>query len=1131
MKKCLLALAALATSAMTLLAQPEIVTQPSDQVVTNGGTAVFSVAVSGTGPFTYQWQFKGTNFCVITTLAGTGTNSYFGDGGPATNAALNYPTGVSFDGNGNLFIADAYNARIRKVDTNGVVATVAGNGTYGYSGASGVATNVMLYYPYGVAADGAGSFFIADYGNNRIRGVDTNGFLTTVAGTGSNGYSGDGGPATNAMLGFPQYLAVDSAGNLFISDNNNNRIRKVDTNGLITTVAGTGTNGYSGDGGPATNAMVNYPMGVAVDRTGNLFISDYMNYRIRKVDTNGIITTVAGNGIPGRSGDGGMATNATIVNVGAVTVDCMGNLYLAEPGFNTVLKVDTNGIITTVAGGAASLNDPGDGGPASLAALRNPHGLTTDAAGNVHIADAGTNRIRRLATVSPPFLPTFTLPNITTNNLGNYSVVISDSSGSVTSTLATLNIPAYFILQPHSVTVPAGGSTNLSALAGSIGPLAYQWACNGTNIDWETNSILDFTNLQMSQSGAYSVAISNSFGGTISSNAILNVVPSLLTSQPANQSVAVGGTVSFSVTASGQGPFAYQWQFQGTNLPWAWTTNRSLALTNVQFSQAGAYSVVVSNLYGAVTSSNANLKVLSIIPWGSYVYGNTAISNVPAHLTNIILLAAGDTHGLALKTDGTVTAWGGNLFGQTNVPSGLTNVVSIAAGSMHSLALKSDGTVALWGKVPIASIGSSVPADATNIVALALGPGAQHGLFLRSDGSVEDWANSYYGLTNPPAMARNAVAVAAGAFHAVALRADGRVVAWGDSSRGQISIPASATNIVAIATGWYGNAALRADGTVLTWGSISSPSAGMTNVIDLACPMNSVFSTGDILVLRRNGTLVEYSGNVPSSVASNVTAIAAGSYNAFALMGSGPPVFSGLPVHRTVATGSRAYFRAVAAGTMPISYQWNCNGTNIIGATNSVLVLTNVQPVQAGSYYTLAASNAFGLFTNGAMFLNEVPLEFSIQPPILSAAVGATAKFTLAFTNGVGPFAWQWQCNNTNINGATNSSLSLTNVQLSQAGTYSLVAGNSYGSVTNTAVLTVLPMLFNAGSTNLAMTTNGFKFRLDSVYATQSVIIFASTDLVSWLPILTNAPATGSVLFLDSSATNLPQRFYRAVEQ
>jgi hypothetical protein len=277
--------------------------------------------------------------------------------------------------------------------------------------------------------------------------------------------------------------------------------------------------------------------------------------------------------------------------------------------------------------------------------------------------------------------------------------------------------------------------------------------------------------------------------------------------------------------------------------------------------------------------------------------------------------------------------------------------------------------------------------------------------------------------------------------------------------------------------------------------------------------------------------LVEYLGSVPAYPSNNITAIAAGSYNAFALAGSGAPIFPGMSVNRTVAEGSRAYFRAVAVGAMPISYQWICNGTNISGATNSVLVVNNVQPDQAGNYYTLIASNAFGLATNGVMFLNPLPVELLIQPQMFSTPIGTTAKFIVAYTNGVGPVTFQWQFNGTNVGGAGNSSLSLTNVQLNQSGIYSLVAGNSYGSITNHALLTVQPFVFNTGSTNLVMTTNGLKFRLDSVYATNSVVIFASTNLLSWLPILTNPPATGSVLFLDAAATNMPRRFYRAVEQ
>jgi hypothetical protein len=521
-----------------------------------------------------------------------------------------------------------------------------------------------------------------------------------------------------------------------------------------------------------------------------------------------------------------------------------------------------------------------------------------------------------------------------------------------------------------------------------------------------------------------------------------------------------------------------------------------------------------------------------LILWGTYSPynggngGNYALTNVPANATNIVALAVGDTHCLALRADGTVVAWGGDEFnaGATNVPAGLTNVVSVAAGSTHSLALRRDGSLAAWGQIYLNNTNISVPPQATNVAALALGPGAQHAFVLKADGTVFDWGGGYYEsyMTNIPAMARDIVAVASGATYCLALRADGSVVTWGYQAPTPIS--GTATNIVAIAAGWYQSIGLRADGTVIIFGQFSPT---FNNIVDLA----DEGYYNNVIALQRNGNMVESSGTLPTYPANAISGIAAGSYNAFALVGSGPPVFPGLPVNRTVAAGSRAYFRAVASGAMPINYQWNCNGTNVPGATNNVLTLTNVQPALAGNYYSLMASNSLGMITNGAMFLNVLPLEFAIQPPALSAAVGATATFTLAFTNGVGPFSWQWSCNNTNLAGATNSSLSLTNVQMSQAGTYALVVSNSYGSVTNTAVLTVLPLVFNAGTTNLVMTTNGLQLELDAVYATNSVVIYASTDLVSWLPIFTNPPSTNSVRFLDAAATNAPQRFYRALEQ
>jgi hypothetical protein len=216
---------------------------------------------------------------------------------------------------------------LNKNNTN-IITTVAGNGIAGYMGDEGPATEAVLNNPHGVAVDAVGNIFIADWINHRIRKVDTSGIITTVAGNGTGGYSGDGGPATEGALNRPACVDVDAAGNLYIGDQNNNRVRKVDTSGIITTVAGNGTGGYSGDGGPATEAELNLAGGVAVDALGNLYIVEHYGHRIRKVDTFGIITTVAGNGIQGYGGDGGPATEAALQYPEDVVLDAAGNLYI-----------------------------------------------------------------------------------------------------------------------------------------------------------------------------------------------------------------------------------------------------------------------------------------------------------------------------------------------------------------------------------------------------------------------------------------------------------------------------------------------------------------------------------------------------------------------------------------------------------------------------------------------------------------------------------------------------------------------------------------------------------------------------------------------------------------------------------
>jgi uncharacterized protein (TIGR03437 family) len=331
---------------------------------------------------------------VITTVAGsgpTGINSggYTGDNGPATSAQLNHPSGVAVDSAGSLYIADYANQCVRKV-SNGVITTVAGNGAPGYSGDGGPATSARLWFPKGVAVDSAGNLYIADYSNFRIRKV-SNGVITTVAGNGG-GYSGDNGPAIGAGLSSPQGIVVDSAGSLYITDSYSQRIRKV-SNGVITTVAGNGTPGYSGDNGPAIGAGLNYPADVAVSAAGILYIADSNNRRIRKV-SNGVISTVAGNEDSGFGGDNGPATNAELSPSG-VAVDSAGSLYIADAGSDRVRKV-TNGVIITVAG-TGWPGYSGDSGPATSAQLNDPIGIAPDSAGNLYIADQLNQRIREVS--------------------------------------------------------------------------------------------------------------------------------------------------------------------------------------------------------------------------------------------------------------------------------------------------------------------------------------------------------------------------------------------------------------------------------------------------------------------------------------------------------------------------------------------------------------------------------------------------------------------------------------------------------------------------------------------------------------------------------------------------------------
>ena len=701
---------------------PLIISQPTGQTNSPGTTATFSVAVTGITPFNYQWQFDGTNLAnnVVVAVAGTNNPGNTGDGGAATNARLYSPFGVAFDASGNLYIADSSNNRIREVNTNGIIMTVAGNGENGFSGDGGPATNAFLRNPAGVAIDAAGNLYIADSNNQRVRKVGTNGIITTVAGGGTG--VGTGIAATNTSLGTPLGLAFDVSGNLYIAENSACRIWMVNTNGIITTLAGNGNRSYSGDGGSATNAALLAPIGLAFDTRGNLYIADAGNYRIRMVNVNGIINTVAGNGTNAYAGDGGASTNASLSNPAGVALDSSGNLYIADELNNRIRMVTTNGIISTLAGKSSVGLYSGDGGPAANANLYNPYGLAFDNSGNLFFSDSKNNRIREILLSSG--YPSLTLTSVTVTNAGNYLVIITNSYGSVTSAVASLTVaaPPAISVQPGSLFAGLGSNPGFSVSVLGSGPFDYAWCFDATNLlQSGSSSTLFLTNISGADAGAYQVIITNSYGSVTSLMATLTVgLSPTISSQPISLTNLVGTTASFGVLPGGTGPFNYQWQFNGTNLPngiittvagngakgfsgdGVTATNSSLSHpTGVAFDSLG-------NLYIA-DGANQRIRMVNTNGIINTVAGNgltnfagdggLAVNASLRNPTGIALDGSGNLYIADLNnnrvrmvaTNGIITTVAGNGgygFGGAGVPA--TNAVlaapfDVAVDSMHNL--------------------------------------------------------------------------------------------------------------------------------------------------------------------------------------------------------------------------------------------------------------------------------------------------------------------------------------------------------------------------------------------------------------------------------------------------------------
>jgi uncharacterized protein (TIGR03437 family) len=355
----------------------------------DGGGAIYFVEAglgSGTGLAVGDYKvWKVSAGGVLTTLAGNGIPSYSGDGGAATAAQLDGPTGVAVDPSGTIYIADTLNQRVRAVAPGGILSTLAGSGVSGFNGDILLPKTALLNRPLGLAADARGNWFVADTANSRVRQAQPGGNLFTIAGNGNASYFGDGSAAAKSSVNQPQGVAVDSLGNVYIADTLDHAVRQVTPNGVITTLAGNGSPGYSGDGGPANQARLNQPRGVAVDASGNVYVADTGNNQVRRIDAQGTITTVD--------------TSGALVDPRGVAVDRAGNLYIADTGNRLVRRVSPGALVTTI-GGSGTCCYSGDGDLALNARLNQPWGIAVDANGNVYVADPPNNAVRVLAPVS-----------------------------------------------------------------------------------------------------------------------------------------------------------------------------------------------------------------------------------------------------------------------------------------------------------------------------------------------------------------------------------------------------------------------------------------------------------------------------------------------------------------------------------------------------------------------------------------------------------------------------------------------------------------------------------------------------------------------------------------------------------
>ncbi len=977
----------------------------------------------------------------ISTIVGNGSGAFSGDGGAATAARINVSWGIVADAAGNIFIGDGNNNRIRKVNPSGIITTYAGTGSATYGGDGGAATAAQLNFPSGVALDTSGNLYISDANNHRVRKINTSGVITTFAGTGTSGFSGDGGPATAARIAYSDGICTDRFGNVFIPDPANHRIRKVNASGTMSTYGGTGTAGYAGDGGQATAALIDYPSDVETDPAGNLYFTDYSRNCVRKISTSGVITTVAGTGTSGSSGDGGPGTAARVNSPTGIDVDNCGNVYISDRGSSKIRKLLPSGTIVSICGtGTASFS--GDGGNATAATIDNPHGVCHDANDNILIVDRNNYRVRKIT------YPTDRAPTFISGASQTLTLCMNSSGVAINSLMSVTD---------SDVSQTIVWSVYSAPVHGTLGGFNYSATSSGGTIG--TGGLSYTPTTGYSGTDTFRIAVTDCLlTDTITIYVTISTTPAPGTITGPS-SVCAGATITLADTATG-----------GT-----WTSsNNALATVSATGVVTGVaagsliISYTVTNGCGASSATHAvtvlPLPVAGVISGPSSVCSGQSITlsetvtggTWSATNTNATVGGTGIVMGVTAGID-TIQYSITNSCGTSvaiypvtvnALPAAIGGSTFVCAGATTTLTNTVIGGTWTTSNAAIASV--------TSLTGIVSGVAAGTCTITYNSGVCFTTLTMNIGST--PAPITGPVAVCEGAATTVGTTSTGGSWTTSNTSIATINttggitgvIPGTVTISYTYANGCYsstpftvnpipvaitGTTVVCAGGSTITLsdatsgGSWSTSNAAIASVASGTGVVTGVTAGTATITYDRLGCYVTTTVTVNPQAASLITPIG----------------------DTTMCPGDFVVLSGPTYATY--SYQWY-NGVSLIaGATSSYYI------TYAAGNYRLAIVNAYGCLSS------SVPMVVTVNPVTATATAAGSTTFcggssvVLNAATGAG-LTYQWTQGGVGITGATNASYSAI-----ASGNYSVIVRNAAGCTNASSVIaiTVLP----APSTNV----------------------------------------------------------------